>query len=81
MGMRVADADDADGRPVLGRAEGSAAQGEEDGVDESNYDCQWGLDEAFEEGGRVPFRLPERPGERHFESAIESAQAGIVSVY
>lgn len=66
VGMSVADADDADGRPVLGRVKGGAAQGEEDGVDESDYDCQWGLEEAFEEGGGVPFRLAERPGESHF---------------
>lgn len=39
VGMRVADADDPDRRPVLGRVEGGAAQIEEDGVDEAGYDC------------------------------------------
>ncbi|KFY12578.1 hypothetical protein V492_03802 [Pseudogymnoascus sp. VKM F-4246] len=78
VGMRVADADDADGRPVLplsagfvgddGRDDpdgrpwnarrGGPANGVVDTV-EPDYDCQWGLDEAFEKGGGVPFRLSE----------------------
>lgn len=39
VGMRVADADDPDGRPILGRVEGGATQIEKDGVDEADYDC------------------------------------------
>lgn len=79
--MSVADADDADGRAVLGRVERGAAKGDEEGVEEADYNCQWGLEEAFEEGWGIPFRLSECPGERHFEGAIRSARAGVISVY
>lgn len=55
VGMCVADADDADGRAVFRRVKGSAAEGDEEGMEKADYDCQWGLEEAFEEGGGIPF--------------------------